>query len=83
MLLQPFFERHAFSQPAGDVDLYQALGTRLRQQPVHARSVDPKILADLRLCEAGNEVQPGGAGGELFFGVDLHLHRRGRLHATG
>ena len=63
-------ERDAVGEPAGDADLHHALLARLGQQTVDADAVDAELLADLRLGEAGDEIEPGGARRELLVAID-------------
>ena len=67
---KPRLQRHAFGEPAGDADLHHALVARLAEQAVDANAVDAELLGDLHLGEAGDEIEPGGAGGELLVAID-------------
>ena len=69
-VLDLVLEFDAVGEPAGDRDLHHALLARLGEQPVDADAVDAELLADLRLGQAGNEIEPCGPRRELFVAID-------------
>src|SRR5205823_11228764 len=69
--LELFLELDAIGEPPGDPDLHHAVFARLGEKAVDPDAVDAKLLADLRLGEAGNEIEPCCAGGKLLFPIDL------------
>ena len=66
----PVLEFDAVGKPSGDADLHHALVARLGQQPVDADAVDAELLADLRLGQAGDKIEPCGARRELLVAID-------------